>query len=235
MPPLAVLPVALPALPRVRVGLPRVRLDLPAVRAQLWRLPSAWPGAAPDAAPDAAPLPPPPARSADVFMVLFVSLFLLLTAALLRLVPCLAPLRPPARWRARDALPFPPPDRHALRSVHSAFVSYGAVPRPPPPALHARQQQPSYEALLEIADRIGTAQKGLTPDQIDILPTYVCGENHLQENSSRRGSQCAVCRDLYQLGHDVCILPCADEFHKHCIAPWLAQQATCPLCRCRFA
>lgn len=211
MPPLAVLPVALPAVHTVRESLTRV--------------PPTWP----------TPAAAPPPRSADVFMILFVSLFLFLTAALLRLVPCLAPLPTHAGWSPHDTLTFPPAERHPLRSMRTPFAPYGAVPRQPPPSFQPPYAPGSYEALLDIADRIGNAQKGLTREQIAILPTYVCHEKHLAESPSRRGPRCAVCRETYEVGHCVCILPCADEFHKDCITPWLEQQASCPLCRCRFA
>ncbi|PXF45455.1 putative E3 ubiquitin-protein ligase HIP1 [Gracilariopsis chorda] len=174
----------------------------------------------------------PPAHSADFFMVIFVSIFLFLTASILRILPWAAPLATRPRWAARRSLASAA-RVNSLRRF-SAFT-YGTIdPMMPAEARFAGAGGPSYETLLEIEDRIGNAKHGLTDDQIAILPTYRCDE-HDCERHERRGMYCAICRDMYAQGHTVSILPCGDEFHVDCIAPWLRQQATCPLCRCRFA
>lgn len=175
------------------------------------------------------PPPAPPPRSADFFMIIFLSIFLFLTAALLRLVPWIAPLyTTPPHWHPEAGGPIArPSETDALRALR-ALAPYGA--------LEPRSRPPTYETLLEIGDRIGSAKAGFTEEQIAVLETYVCDDEH--DNSThdgRRGPKCAICRDAYRSGDRVCVLPCADEFHAECISPWLRMQATCPLCRCRFA
>jgi E3 ubiquitin-protein ligase AIP2 len=47
------------------------------------------------------------------------------------------------------------------------------------------------------------------------------------------GVQCAVCREELREGDDVQRMPCSDAhcFHPPCLAPWLAQHNSCPVCR----
>eukprot|EP00177_Eucheuma_denticulatum_P001913 GFKZ01003419.1.p1 GENE.GFKZ01003419.1~~GFKZ01003419.1.p1 ORF type:complete len:196 (-),score=8.06 GFKZ01003419.1:1383-1970(-) len=164
-------------------------------------------------------------HSADLFMILFVSAFLFLTAAVLRLFPWIAPLPPHPRWTPGDSLNYAN-EAEALRHFRS-FAPYGAV--------ETRERRPTYESLIALEDSIGQAKLGMTEEQIAILPTYHIGASDEQDSSERRGTTCAICRDVWHPGDLICVLPCADEFHRDCIAPWLKQQATCPLCRCRFA
>lgn len=47
----------------------------------------------------------------------------------------------------------------------------------------------------------------------------------------QRVSECAVCREHYQLEDAVIELPCLHFFHHDCILPWLRRNGTCPVCR----
>lgn len=44
---------------------------------------------------------------------------------------------------------------------------------------------------------------------------------------------CAVCIEAYRINDVLRCLPCKHEFHRNCIDPWLLQNYTCPLCKCR--
>ncbi|XP_063967543.1 E3 ubiquitin-protein ligase ZNRF3-like [Lytechinus pictus] len=44
------------------------------------------------------------------------------------------------------------------------------------------------------------------------------------------GSICAICLEEFREGEELRIVPCAHEFHKHCVDPWLLSNRTCPLC-----
>ncbi|KAL4714714.1 hypothetical protein ACJJTC_002573 [Scirpophaga incertulas] len=43
--------------------------------------------------------------------------------------------------------------------------------------------------------------------------------------------ECSICVDVVLREQDVVMLPCTHRFHAACIAPWLAEQHTCPNCR----
>lgn len=44
-------------------------------------------------------------------------------------------------------------------------------------------------------------------------------------------SQCAVCKDSFELDELVKQMPCKHMYHKNCILPWLEMHNTCPVCR----
>lgn len=173
----------------------------------------------------------PQQRTLDLFMVLFVSIFLFLTAAILRLMP-VASSTSAARILRRG--------HESDRIINYSPFTYGAVEnithvQSLATSRTSRSRPPTYEALIDLEDRIGQAKIGFTDDQITVLPTYLCGEDDDQGQLDRRGTTCAICRDRYTKGQPLTLLPCGDEYHSECITPWLKQQATCPLCRSRFA
>ena len=89
----------------------------------------------------------------------------------------------------------------------------------------------TYEDLLRLQDEVGFVQRGLTPHQISVLPT----ETFDKASAVEEEASCAICLERYVEGDTLRILPCGERFHRECIDRWLAQSATCPLCRTRFA
>ncbi|KAI3514440.1 hypothetical protein L1887_12843 [Cichorium endivia] len=61
---------------------------------------------------------------------------------------------------------------------------------------------------------------------IDALPTVKVSKKDI-----RSDSHCAVCKEKLVLGSSAKKLPCKHLYHSGCIAPWLAQVSSCPVCR----
>uniref|UniRef100_A0A672RUB3 RING-type E3 ubiquitin transferase n=1 Tax=Sinocyclocheilus grahami TaxID=75366 RepID=A0A672RUB3_SINGR len=70
--------------------------------------------------------------------------------------------------------------------------------------------------------------RGLTKEQIDNLVTRTYGQVNLE---GELGRACSVCINEYAQGNKLRRLPCAHEFHIHCIDRWLSENNTCPICR----
>ncbi|XP_069046047.1 E3 ubiquitin-protein ligase RNF6 isoform X2 [Lepisosteus oculatus] len=70
--------------------------------------------------------------------------------------------------------------------------------------------------------------RGLTKEQIDNLSTRTYGQASLE---GELGRACSVCINEYAQGNKLRRLPCAHEFHIHCIDRWLSENNTCPICR----
>lgn len=70
--------------------------------------------------------------------------------------------------------------------------------------------------------------RGLTKEQIDNLVTRTYGQANLE---GEQGRACSVCINEYAQGNKLRRLPCAHEFHIHCIDRWLSENNTCPICR----
>ncbi|KAK1359377.1 hypothetical protein POM88_043851 [Heracleum sosnowskyi] len=43
--------------------------------------------------------------------------------------------------------------------------------------------------------------------------------------------ECSICVNKFEINEYICILECGHMFHHHCLAPWLLNNSTCPLCR----
>lgn len=59
------------------------------------------------------------------------------------------------------------------------------------------------------------------------LPDIKITEELLDSDSS----QCAVCKDTFELGMEAKQIPCKHIYHKDCIMPWLELHNSCPVCR----
>lgn len=61
---------------------------------------------------------------------------------------------------------------------------------------------------------------------IEGLPTEMVTASHVN-----RDSQCAVCKEEYEIGEEVRVMPCGHFYHSDCIFPWLRIHNACPICR----
>jgi len=103
----------------------------------------------------------------------------------------------------------------------------------------------SYEALLELGERIGNAREsGATNSEIEALPTHVFTEQKPRSpppaaaaaatpetGSDDAEKECAICKEEFKTGDMLKLLPCCHRFHAACIDQWLRQKRLCPICR----
>lgn len=82
-------------------------------------------------------------------------------------------------------------------------------------ALHAQHQPPSRPP----------ASKKVVAS----LPRVVLDEASLERIGS--DTACPVCTETLSVGDEVQLLPCKHAFHVACVAPWLQQNNSCPVCR----
>ncbi|KAK1421295.1 hypothetical protein QVD17_23506 [Tagetes erecta] len=61
---------------------------------------------------------------------------------------------------------------------------------------------------------------------IEALSTVEIEEHHVSIES-----QCAVCKEAFDLGSEVKEMPCQHLYHSDCILPWLNLRNSCPVCR----
>lgn len=71
-------------------------------------------------------------------------------------------------------------------------------------------------------------RRGLSPLDIDNLPTFVFSQSDEVNNSD-----CPICLCSFDLGEMLISLPCDKKhsFHAGCIRQWLERQNACPLCQ----
>lgn len=62
---------------------------------------------------------------------------------------------------------------------------------------------------------------------IEKLPSVKVDKEMLESDYS----DCAVCKDGFELDEEVKKLPCKHMYHPDCILPWLELHNTCPVCR----
>lgn len=68
----------------------------------------------------------------------------------------------------------------------------------------------------------GTAPASRTA--VEAMPAVTVSGDHVP-------SECAVCKEDFQLDEVARQMPCQHMYHSHCILPWLELHNSCPLCR----
>ncbi|GMQ11818.1 hypothetical protein CsSME_00054300 [Camellia sinensis var. sinensis] len=89
---------------------------------------------------------------------------------------------------------------------------------------------PGLEQLIQqLADndpnRYGTPPA--SKSAVEALPEIKVTYDLLSSDSS----QCAVCKDTFELGEEAKQMPCKHIYHSDCIVPWLDLHNSCPVCR----
>ncbi|KAM1378160.1 hypothetical protein ACFX13_040288 [Malus domestica] len=89
---------------------------------------------------------------------------------------------------------------------------------------------PGLEQLIQQLAENDPNRYGTPPaskSAIEALLVVKISEELLASDSS----QCAVCKDSFELGEEAKQMPCKHIYHSDCILPWLELHNTCPVCR----
>lgn len=89
---------------------------------------------------------------------------------------------------------------------------------------------PGLEQLIQQLAENDPNRYGTPPaakSAVDGLPDIKITAELLDSDSS----QCAVCKDTFELGEEGKQMPCKHIYHKDCIMPWLEMHNSCPVCR----
>ncbi|XAR53128.1 Ubiquitin--protein ligase [Bertholletia excelsa] len=61
---------------------------------------------------------------------------------------------------------------------------------------------------------------------IEALPAALLTQENLVTDP-----RCPVCKEEFEVGEEVKVMPCKHFYHRDCIVPWLRMHDTCPVCR----
>ncbi|KAL1216841.1 putative E3 ubiquitin-protein ligase HIP1 [Cardamine amara subsp. amara] len=86
----------------------------------------------------------------------------------------------------------------------------------------------SYEQLLELGDRIGYVNTGLTEKQIKTCLRKV---KPFRLDTPLADRKCIICQDEYEATDEVGKLRCGHRFHINCVKQWLVRKNSCPVCK----
>lgn len=89
---------------------------------------------------------------------------------------------------------------------------------------------PGLEQLIQHLAENDPNRYGTPPaskSAVEGLPVITISEQLLGSDSS----QCAVCKDTFELGEEAKQMPCKHIYHSDCIIPWLELHNSCPVCR----
>lgn len=129
------------------------------------------------------------------------------------------------QWRSLPSPPQPYPGffLHVLAMLGNHTVAQYNL-------RNAATENENYEALLNLAERLGDARpRGLTKADIDLLPSY--RYNAEVSKSTLDQTCCVVCMYDFENKQLLRVLACSHEFHAKCVDKWLKTNRSCPICR----
>lgn len=89
---------------------------------------------------------------------------------------------------------------------------------------------PGLEQLIQQLAENDPNRYGTPPaskSAVEALPSVKISEELMSSDSS----QCAVCKDSFELNEIAKQMPCKHIYHSGCIVPWLELHNSCPVCR----
>lgn len=96
------------------------------------------------------------------------------------------------------------------------------------------------ETLLQrlLAGILQSGRSGSLPASkaaIAAMPTFKIGKQsfgaEVCDGLDEPLHECAVCKEVFEVGGEVREMPCKHFYHSDCILPWLELHSSCPLCR----
>ncbi|KAL0364450.1 UNVERIFIED_CONTAM: E3 ubiquitin-protein ligase RING1 [Sesamum angustifolium] len=147
----------------------------------------------------------------------------LLTPSLIRSSPTtFLPPPPLVVFLLSSLLPLPPLPAAPSPSLPGAELARGAN-------IQLVFETPGEQLIQQLAEndpnRYGTPPA--SKSAVEGLPNIKITEEMLPSDSS----QCAVCKDSFELNEEAKQMPCKHIYHKDCILPWLELHNSCPVCR----
>lgn len=89
----------------------------------------------------------------------------------------------------------------------------------------ARCGNPALEAVVDVVDA------GAFLDSCHPAAASRSSEKLATVAVRDAGRDCAVCMEDLVPGSEALVTPCGHAYHPGCVAPWLEDRGTCPLCR----
>ncbi|ORC86082.1 Zinc finger (ISS) [Trypanosoma theileri] len=134
--------------------------------------------------------------------------------------------------------PSPSPPRRSNISSRGAGFDLDAV-------LSPDVDRMSYEELLDLSERIGRVERGVSRERLQQLQmilqashfnsTSPCKQTETVEPRTERINEetlmCCICLDSFSIGQRATQLPCCCHFlHNGCAARWFVSHFRCPIC-----
>ncbi|XVE82812.1 hypothetical protein DITRI_Ditri16bG0035800 [Diplodiscus trichospermus] len=91
----------------------------------------------------------------------------------------------------------------------------------------------SYEELLNLEERIGNVNTGLSEEFIvaNLRRRIYHQPISLGAPVPEEAAPCCICQEDYAEGEEIAKLGCGHDFHFGCIKQWLEQKNSCPICK----
>ncbi|KNA19928.1 hypothetical protein SOVF_057050 [Spinacia oleracea] len=94
---------------------------------------------------------------------------------------------------------------------------------------HIDPDNMTYEELLELGEAVGTHSRGLSKEQISMLPVSKFKCCFFLRNRCR-SERCVICQMEYKRKDRLITLPCKHKYHMGCGTKWLTINKACPIC-----
>lgn len=90
----------------------------------------------------------------------------------------------------------------------------------------------SYEDLLELGEKIGYVNTGLSEERIiKCIKKQHCILESKSSCLTETDRRCSICQEEYEIADEIGKLHCGHAYHVGCIKKWLLRKNTCPVCK----